>query len=187
MENHETLMKDSAADGAVKGNIITTVTPERKAEEEKAEQEDAQMGAAETPEPAVSTPLRQDTKVKSFKRLELFLFGNTYNIPLDCQRSRGCFLEAAATMSFEALFEILVLFSLLMSVAEENLPVAFSLIHCSRLGINASHLLCALLISFSFLVLPLTPHFTCVCVCVLMRIRTVSLRSYLLTHAISFR
>lgn len=65
MENHETLMKDSAADGAakVKGNIITTVTPERKAEEEKAEQEDAQTEAAETPEPAVSTPLRQDTKV----------------------------------------------------------------------------------------------------------------------------
>lgn len=65
MENHETLMKDSAADGAakVKGNIITTVTPERKAEEEKAEQEDAQMDAAETPEPAVSTPLRLDTKV----------------------------------------------------------------------------------------------------------------------------
>lgn len=110
-------MKDSAADGAtkVKGNIITTVTPERKAEEEKAEQEDAQMDAAETPEPAVSTPLRQDTKVNHclmgsvlselpliwkkelWKRLELFLFGNTYNIPPGCQRSRGCFLEAAAT------------------------------------------------------------------------------------------
>lgn len=66
MENHETLMKDSAADGVakVKGNIITTVTPERKAEEEKAEQEDTQVDAAETPEPAVSTPLRHDTKVK---------------------------------------------------------------------------------------------------------------------------
>lgn len=58
-------MKDSAADGVakVKGNIITTVTPERKAEEEKAEQEDTQVDAAETPEPAVSTPLRHDTKV----------------------------------------------------------------------------------------------------------------------------
>lgn len=65
MENHETLMKDGAADGVakVKGNIITTVTPERKAEEEKAEQEDTQVDAAETPEPAVSTPLRHDTKV----------------------------------------------------------------------------------------------------------------------------
>ncbi|XP_073346598.1 band 4.1-like protein 3b [Pagrus major] len=61
MENHETLMKDSAADGAAKviakGDIITTVTTEKKAEEEKAEQEDSQV---ETPEPA--TPLRQDTK-----------------------------------------------------------------------------------------------------------------------------
>lgn len=60
-------MKDSAADGAAKvipkGDIITTVTTEKKAEEEKAEQEDAQMDAAETPEPAVTTPLRQDTKV----------------------------------------------------------------------------------------------------------------------------
>ncbi|KAM9350109.1 band 4.1-like protein 3b [Symphorus nematophorus] len=66
MENHETLMKDTAADGAAKviakGDIITTVTTEKKAEEEKAEQEDAQMEAEKTPEPAVSTPLRQDTK-----------------------------------------------------------------------------------------------------------------------------
>uniref|UniRef100_A0A4W6FPJ9 Erythrocyte membrane protein band 4.1 like 3 n=1 Tax=Lates calcarifer TaxID=8187 RepID=A0A4W6FPJ9_LATCA len=66
MENHETLMKDSAADGAAKviakGDIITTVTTEKKAEEEKAEQEDAQMDAVETPEPAATTPLRQDTK-----------------------------------------------------------------------------------------------------------------------------
>ncbi|XP_076600331.1 band 4.1-like protein 3b isoform X11 [Chaetodon auriga] len=69
MENHETLMKDSAADGAAKviakGDIITTVTTEKKAEEEKAEQEDAQMDAAATPEPAVSTPLRHDTKTDS--------------------------------------------------------------------------------------------------------------------------
>lgn len=60
-------MKDSGADGATKviakGNIITTVTTEKKAEEEKAEQEDAQTDAAETPEPVVTTPLRQDTKV----------------------------------------------------------------------------------------------------------------------------
>ncbi|KAG7220888.1 hypothetical protein INR49_017738, partial [Caranx melampygus] len=68
MENHETLMKDSAGDSAAKviakGDIITTVTTEKKAEEEKAEQEDAQMNAAETPEPTATTPLRQDTKVK---------------------------------------------------------------------------------------------------------------------------
>ncbi|XP_044222999.1 band 4.1-like protein 3 isoform X5 [Thunnus albacares] len=69
MENHETLMKDSAADGAAKviakGDIITTVTTEKKAEEEKAEQEDTQMEAAETPEAAATTPLRQDTKTDS--------------------------------------------------------------------------------------------------------------------------
>lgn len=56
-------MKDSAADGVskviAKGDVIAAVT-EKKAEEEKAEQEDAQT-AAETPEP--STPLRHDTKV----------------------------------------------------------------------------------------------------------------------------
>lgn len=65
MENHESLMKDSGANsmGAVTGNIITTVTPERKAEEEKAEQEDGEGNGGETPEPAASTPLRHDTKV----------------------------------------------------------------------------------------------------------------------------
>uniref|UniRef100_A0A8C3B597 FERM domain-containing protein n=1 Tax=Cyclopterus lumpus TaxID=8103 RepID=A0A8C3B597_CYCLU len=67
MENHETLMKDSAADGATKiitkGDIITTVTTEKKAEEEKAQQEDARMDAVETQEPTATTPLRHDTKV----------------------------------------------------------------------------------------------------------------------------
>ncbi|XP_032388485.1 band 4.1-like protein 3b isoform X10 [Etheostoma spectabile] len=69
MEDHETLMKNSAADGAAKviakGDIITTVTTEKKAEEEKAEQEDAQMDAVETPEPMTTTPLRQDVKTDS--------------------------------------------------------------------------------------------------------------------------
>lgn len=103
-------MKDSAADGVakVKGNIITTVTPERKAEEEKAEQEDAQVDAAETPEPAVSTPLRQDTKVKphcligavpsepllilgTFWRIKLFLVGYSYSSHPDCRRNKTFF------------------------------------------------------------------------------------------------
>ncbi|KAG7460535.1 band 3 isoform X6 [Solea senegalensis] len=61
-ENHDTLMKDSSADGTAKiiakGDIITTVTTEKKAEEEQAEQEDA----AETPELAASTQQRRDTK-----------------------------------------------------------------------------------------------------------------------------
>ncbi|XP_067462506.1 band 4.1-like protein 3 isoform X4 [Thunnus thynnus] len=74
MENHETLMKDSAADGAAKviakGDIITTVTTEKKAEEEKAEQEDTQMEAAETPEAAATTPLRQDTKYSFIRRVK---------------------------------------------------------------------------------------------------------------------
>lgn len=68
MENHETLMKDSAADGATKisttGDIITMVTTEKKAEEEKAEQEDARMD--ETQEPTGTTPLGRDTKVTGF-------------------------------------------------------------------------------------------------------------------------
>ncbi|XP_039998655.1 band 4.1-like protein 3 isoform X2 [Xiphias gladius] len=67
-ENHETLMKDSAADGAAKviakGDIITMVTTETKAEEENAEQEAAQVEAVETPEPDATTPLRHDTKTK---------------------------------------------------------------------------------------------------------------------------
>ncbi|XP_029380339.1 band 4.1-like protein 3b [Echeneis naucrates] len=69
MENHETLMKDNAADGAAKvvakGDIITTVMAEKKAEEEKAEREDAKMDAAGTPEPLATTPLRHDTKTDS--------------------------------------------------------------------------------------------------------------------------
>lgn len=65
MENHETLMNDSSADGVarVKGNIITTVTPERKAEEENGEQVDSQTDMADNPDPAASTPLKQETKV----------------------------------------------------------------------------------------------------------------------------
>uniref|UniRef100_A0A3P9DE65 FERM domain-containing protein n=1 Tax=Maylandia zebra TaxID=106582 RepID=A0A3P9DE65_9CICH len=69
MENHETLMKDNAADGEAKviakGDIITTVTTEKKAEEEKAEEGDAKKDTAETPEPAATSPLRQDTKTDS--------------------------------------------------------------------------------------------------------------------------
>ncbi|XP_041847970.1 band 4.1-like protein 3b isoform X6 [Melanotaenia boesemani] len=69
MENHETPMKDSTADGAAKviakGDIITTVTTEKKAEEGKAVQEDIQKDATETAEPAATTPLRHDTKTDS--------------------------------------------------------------------------------------------------------------------------
>uniref|UniRef100_A0A3Q1CYY0 FERM domain-containing protein n=1 Tax=Amphiprion ocellaris TaxID=80972 RepID=A0A3Q1CYY0_AMPOC len=64
MENHETLMKDNAAAKVIaKGDIITTVTTEKKVEEDKSEQEDTHKDAAETPEAAATTPLRQDTKL----------------------------------------------------------------------------------------------------------------------------
>ncbi|XP_068195915.1 band 4.1-like protein 3 isoform X11 [Antennarius striatus] len=66
MENHETLMKDSAAEGAAntiaKGDIITSVTPEKKAEEEKAEQDYTKMDGSEKTEPAASMPLRHESK-----------------------------------------------------------------------------------------------------------------------------
>ncbi|XP_023191755.1 band 4.1-like protein 3 isoform X6 [Xiphophorus maculatus] len=65
-ENHETPVKGNATDGApkviAKEDIITTVTTERKAEEENAEREDAQEVAAETD---ATTPLRHDTKPPS--------------------------------------------------------------------------------------------------------------------------
>uniref|UniRef100_A0A668AIL7 Erythrocyte membrane protein band 4.1 like 3 n=1 Tax=Myripristis murdjan TaxID=586833 RepID=A0A668AIL7_9TELE len=58
--------KDSGTDAAgkviAKGDLITTVTPEKKAEEEKAEQEDTQVEAEGTTEPTPSTPLRQEKK-----------------------------------------------------------------------------------------------------------------------------
>ncbi|XP_036375010.1 band 4.1-like protein 3 isoform X3 [Megalops cyprinoides] len=74
-ENHEILMKDSvsasevstAQYGAAKviaaGDLITSVTPEKKAEEEKAEREEEEKTTATEPsEPAPATPVRYDTK-----------------------------------------------------------------------------------------------------------------------------
>ncbi|XP_051944226.1 band 4.1-like protein 3b isoform X6 [Hippocampus zosterae] len=60
-ENHDTLMKDSGIAANARGDIITTVTTEKKAEEEKAEREDAR---ADTTEAAAGTltPLRQEAK-----------------------------------------------------------------------------------------------------------------------------
>ncbi|XP_036375017.1 protein 4.1-like isoform X10 [Megalops cyprinoides] len=76
-ENHEILMKDSvsasevstAQYGAAKviaaGDLITSVTPEKKAEEEKAEREEEEKTTATEPsEPAPATPVRYDTKTK---------------------------------------------------------------------------------------------------------------------------
>ena len=73
----------------VKGNIITTVTPERKVEEEKSEQENA-PDPVDTLVPAVSTPLQHDTKVNHCFNS----FGKAYNVSPSFQRSRAYFLEA---------------------------------------------------------------------------------------------
>ncbi|XP_035994385.1 band 4.1-like protein 3b isoform X18 [Fundulus heteroclitus] len=75
MENHEAPVKDGT-DGAPKAvakeDIITSVTTERKAEEEKEAREDeAQKGGAETPEPTVTTPLRHDTKSEADEDSEM--------------------------------------------------------------------------------------------------------------------
>uniref|UniRef100_A0A673ZI95 FERM domain-containing protein n=1 Tax=Salmo trutta TaxID=8032 RepID=A0A673ZI95_SALTR len=66
-ENHDTLMMDATPAKAVAaGDLITTVTPEKKAEEEKAEEEEGQTNITETSDPNVpSTPLRHDNKTDS--------------------------------------------------------------------------------------------------------------------------
>ncbi|XP_067109942.1 protein 4.1-like isoform X4 [Osmerus mordax] len=73
-ENHDTLMKDASVDGLVKagakGDLITTVTPEKKAEEELAEQEEAQANGPEPPEPSPSTPLRHHDKYSFIRRVK---------------------------------------------------------------------------------------------------------------------
>ncbi|XP_071232959.1 band 4.1-like protein 3 isoform X15 [Salvelinus alpinus] len=71
-ENHDTLMRDATPAKAVAaGDLITTVTPEKKAEEEKAEEEEAQTNATETSDPNVpSTPLRQDNKYSFIRRIK---------------------------------------------------------------------------------------------------------------------
>ncbi|XP_029686537.1 band 4.1-like protein 3b isoform X19 [Takifugu rubripes] len=88
MENHETLMKDSSADGVarVKGNIITTVTPERKAEEENGEQEDAKNDAADKPDPAASSPLHQETKQTDSEQTDFAIDGEMTATEFSCIR-----------------------------------------------------------------------------------------------------
>ncbi|XP_019739326.1 band 4.1-like protein 3b isoform X9 [Hippocampus comes] len=61
-ENHETLMKDSGIAANARGDIITTVTTEKKAEEEKAEREDARAETTEAAAAGTLTPLRQEAK-----------------------------------------------------------------------------------------------------------------------------
>ncbi|XP_037132254.1 band 4.1-like protein 3b isoform X14 [Syngnathus acus] len=59
-ENHETLMRDSDSAANARGDIITTVTTEKKAEEEKAEREDTR--ADTTADAGTPTPVRQEAK-----------------------------------------------------------------------------------------------------------------------------
>ncbi|XP_070973737.1 protein 4.1-like isoform X5 [Oncorhynchus clarkii lewisi] len=71
-ENHDTLMREATPAKAVAaGDLITTVTPEKKAEEEKAEEEEGQTDATETSDPNVpSTPLRHDNKYSFIRRIK---------------------------------------------------------------------------------------------------------------------
>uniref|UniRef100_A0A673ZIU2 FERM domain-containing protein n=1 Tax=Salmo trutta TaxID=8032 RepID=A0A673ZIU2_SALTR len=77
-ENHDTLMMDATPAKAVAaGDLITTVTPEKKAEEEKAEEEEGQTNITETSDPNVpSTPLRHDNKVNLIILLLLLILAN---------------------------------------------------------------------------------------------------------------
>lgn len=124
MENHETFIKDGPADGVaqVKGNIITTATPERKAEEENGDQEDAQTCAADKPDPAASTPLQQETKVT--RRLQVQnkvckMFHQTVSLKL---LQQFVFLKSP-------LWDLRVLFSVLISMAE-LLSALTSVVQC---------------------------------------------------------
>ncbi|XP_064862049.1 band 4.1-like protein 3b isoform X8 [Oncorhynchus nerka] len=71
-ENHDTLMREATpAKTVAAGDLITTVTPEKKAEEEKAEEEEGQTDATETSDPNVpSTPLRHDNKYSFIRRIK---------------------------------------------------------------------------------------------------------------------
>ncbi|XP_061151563.1 band 4.1-like protein 3 isoform X2 [Syngnathus typhle] len=67
-ENHETLMRDSDSAANARGDIITTVTTEKKAEEEKAEREDAR--ADTTADAGTPTPVRQEAKRSVIRRVK---------------------------------------------------------------------------------------------------------------------
>lgn len=54
----------STAKAIATSDLITTVTPEKKAEEEKAEEEEEKTNVTEASEPAPSTPVKYDTKVR---------------------------------------------------------------------------------------------------------------------------
>ncbi|XP_039610756.1 band 4.1-like protein 3a isoform X7 [Polypterus senegalus] len=76
-ENHEIFMKDSMSasemgtaqygtmKGITSGDLITTVTPEKKAEEEKAEEEEVKIIEEDIPEPAPVSPVRNEAKTDS--------------------------------------------------------------------------------------------------------------------------
>ncbi|XP_061110136.1 band 4.1-like protein 3 isoform X13 [Conger conger] len=75
-ENHDILMKDSVsasemgtaqygpAKAIATGDLITSVTPEKKAEEEKAEKEEEAKETAPEPEPTPPTPVPHEAKTK---------------------------------------------------------------------------------------------------------------------------
>ncbi|XP_048858012.1 band 4.1-like protein 3 isoform X9 [Brienomyrus brachyistius] len=55
----------STAKAIATSDLITTVTPEKKAEEERAEEEEEKTNATEASEPAPTTPVKYDTKTDS--------------------------------------------------------------------------------------------------------------------------
>nr|XP_023648741.1 band 4.1-like protein 3 isoform X2 [Paramormyrops kingsleyae] len=55
----------STAKAIATSDLITTVTPEKKAEEEKAEEEEEKTNVTEASEPAPTTPVKYDTKTDS--------------------------------------------------------------------------------------------------------------------------
>ncbi|XP_048858005.1 band 4.1-like protein 3 isoform X2 [Brienomyrus brachyistius] len=56
----------STAKAIATSDLITTVTPEKKAEEERAEEEEEKTNATEASEPAPTTPVKYDTKSHPF-------------------------------------------------------------------------------------------------------------------------
>ncbi|XP_048858015.1 band 4.1-like protein 3 isoform X11 [Brienomyrus brachyistius] len=60
----------STAKAIATSDLITTVTPEKKAEEERAEEEEEKTNATEASEPAPTTPVKYDTKYSFIRRVK---------------------------------------------------------------------------------------------------------------------
>uniref|UniRef100_A0A8C7LA55 FERM domain-containing protein n=1 Tax=Oncorhynchus kisutch TaxID=8019 RepID=A0A8C7LA55_ONCKI len=86
-ENHDTLMREATpAKTVTAGDLITTVTPEKKAEEEKAEEEEGQTDATETSDPnnteASEELVKRQRDVSELKRSFLETSGGAESLGL---------------------------------------------------------------------------------------------------------